>query len=520
MKVFKRFLFTALFYLGISMQIFAQVTALEVDSLMETALSKLDVTGAAIAIVKDGKVVIQKGYGFRDIGTKSQVNEHTNFQIASTSKAFTVAALAILVEEGKIRLEDKVKHHIPEFKMYNDYVTENMNITDLLTHRSGLGLGAGDLMFFPDGGDFGVKDVVRVFQYFKPVSAFRTQFDYDNLLYIVAGEVIHRASGQPFSTFVENRILMPLGMSRSKVDKKAMLKDENTAAPHSLIAKKVKRINFFENSESAAAGGIYSNVADMTQWMSVQLNRGKYGSNLDSTLFSAANSKRMWTIHTPMSAEESKRYKSHFLGYGLGWFLTDNSGCMVVSHSGYVPGMHAEVILVPDLNLGITILNNSDHSGGALNHVVTNAILDKYLGLSELKWVDMGVNFLKQNKDKGDAETEKVWAKTDSLKNQKIDIQKYIGSYSDRWFGEVQVYLKGKELWIRSVRSPKLNGRMYLYDRDIFAIRWDYQDMNCDAFATFTLNKEGKAESIKMKGISPDIDFSFDFQDLDLRRVR
>jgi len=518
MKIFKRFLFTALINLGISMQVIAQVTTLQVDSLMKSALAELEIAGAAIAIVKDGKVVIQKGYGTRDIDAPSPVNEYTNFQIASTSKAFTVAALAILVEEGKVTWEDKVKDHIPEFKMYNDYVTENMNIADLLTHRSGLGLGVGDLMFFPDGGDFDAKDVVKVFQYFKPVSAFRTQFDYDNLLYIVAGEVIHRVSGQPFGTFVEKRILMPLGMNRSKVDKKAMLKDENTAGPHSLIANKVKRINFFENSESAAAGGIYSNVADMTKWMSVQLNRGKYGRNLDSALFSAANSKRMWTIHTPLSAEESKRYKSHFLGYGLGWFLTDKNGCMVVSHSGYVPGMHSEVILVPDLNLGITILNNSDHSGGALNHAVTNAILDKYLGLSELKWVDMGVNFLAQNKGKDDEATTKVWAKVDSLKKQKVDIQKYIGSYSDRWFGEVQVYLKDKELRIRSVRSPKLNGAMHLYEKDIFAIRWDYQDMNCDALATFTLNKEGKAESIKMKGISPNIDFSFDFQDLDLRR--
>lgn len=518
MKIFKRLLFTALINFGISVQVSAQVTVGQIDSLMETALSRLDVTGAAIAIVKDGKVVIQKGYGNRVIDAPSQVNEHTNFQIASTSKAFTVTALAILVEEGKISWEDKVKDHIPEFKMYNDYVTENMNITDLLTHRSGLGLGAGDLMFFPDGGDFGVKDVVKVFQYFKPVSAFRTQFDYDNLLYIVAGEVIHRVSGQPFGTFVENRILMPLGMNRSKVDKKLMSKDVNTAAPHSLIVNKVKRVDFFENAESAAAGGIYSNVADLTKWMLVQLNRGKYGRNLDSTLFSAANSKRMWTIHTPMSADESKRYNSHFLGYGLGWFLTDQKGCMVVSHSGYVPGMHAEVILVPDLNLGITILNNSDHSGGALNHAVTNTVLDKYLGLSELKWVDMGVNFLKQNKGKGDEETEKVWAKADSMKNQNVDIQKYIGSYFDRWFGEVQVYLNGKELRIRSVRSPKLDGSMHVYDKDIFAVRWDYKDMDCDVLATFTLDKEGQAESIKMKGISPNIDFSFDFQDLDLRR--
>ncbi|TFG71290.1 MAG: class A beta-lactamase-related serine hydrolase, partial [Flavobacteriales bacterium] len=160
----------------------SQMSASEIDAMVETALEKFEVAGAAVAIVKDGKIVHSKGYGVKNVNTMEKVTEHTPFAIASNSKAFTTLALALLVEEGKIEWTDRVIDHIPEFKMYNAYVTENFNIQDLLTHRSGLGLGIGDLMIFPDGSNFTIDDILVSFQHFKPVSALRTQFDYDNLL--------------------------------------------------------------------------------------------------------------------------------------------------------------------------------------------------------------------------------------------------------------------------------------------------------------------------------------------------
>ncbi len=174
---------------------YAQMSSKQVDSLVNYAMGKFNMAGLSVAIVKDGKIIHNKGYGVISVDTQVKANEHTNYGIASNSKAFTTTALAILVEEGKLSWQDKVKDHIPEFTMYNAYVTENFNIQDLLTHRSGLGLGIGDLMFFPDGSDFTMEDLLSSFQHFKPVSAFRTKWDYDNLLYLVAGEVIARASG-------------------------------------------------------------------------------------------------------------------------------------------------------------------------------------------------------------------------------------------------------------------------------------------------------------------------------------
>ncbi|HEY4966639.1 MAG TPA: serine hydrolase domain-containing protein, partial [Puia sp.] len=182
-----------------------------IDSLAENARKKFNVPGIAVAVIKDGQIVHMKGYGVRSLNTGLPVDENTLFGIASNSKAFTAFALGILVDEGKISWDDKVRKWIPEFKMYNPYVTEEFTIRDLLTHRSGLGLGAGDLMFFPDSSDFELKDILYNLQFLKPVSGFRTKFDYDNNLYIVAGEVVKRASGVSWEDFVENRIIKPVG---------------------------------------------------------------------------------------------------------------------------------------------------------------------------------------------------------------------------------------------------------------------------------------------------------------------
>jgi CubicO group peptidase (beta-lactamase class C family) len=509
----------ALFYLILffSTIISAQTSSRQIDSLMTSALMKFKVAGAAIAVVKDGKVIHSKGYGMSDLSTKKAVNENTNFQIASNTKAFTTTALAILEEEGKIQWDDKVIEHIPEFKMYDDYVTQNFNIQDLLTHRSGLGLGVGDLMFFPDGTNFTIQDVVSCFQYFKPVSAFRTQFDYDNLLYMVAGEVIARASGMSYEMFVQQRIIEPLEMNNSFVG--SVQKDKsNLAAPHSSESGTIKSIDRYDIGMADAAGGIFSNVADMSKWMIVRLHKGKYGADLKTSLFSLENHQEMWRIHTVLETNQNPRYNSHFNGYGLGWGLTDVAGKFEVSHTGALPGMLSIVTMYPDLNLGIVILTNTENGGGGLFSSVSNTIADSYLGLDDYGWIDKMVEWRYDDKNEEDSVTKKTWEQVELAKNNKVKNENFIGVYADKWFGDVEVFEKNEQLWINCNRSPKLNGPMAFYNANTFAIKWEYQAMNCDAFALFSFDETGKAQSIKMKGISPSIDFSFDFHDLDLIR--
>lgn len=505
-----------------SNNLFAQITSSELDILVAQAMKEFKVAGVAIAVVKDGKIIHEKGYGVQSIDTKVPVDKHTNFQIASNSKAFTTAALAILVDEGKITWKDKVKKHIPEFKMYNDYVTENFLIEDLLCHRSGLGLGVGDLMFFPDGADFTINDVVTSFQYFKPVSAFRTQYDYDNLLFVVAGEITARVSGMTWEQFIETRIMKPLQMNNSGASLKGIKDSNSIATPHSNVGdeNKTRTINLYKKIINGAAGGILSNVDDMSKWMIMQLNQGKYGDNLDKQLFSKDRHKEMWTIHTVTQTNSNQRYNTHFSGYGLGWNLMDIKGNLNASHGGGLPGMLSYVSLIQDLNLGMVILTNTENGGSPMSRAVHNSILDSYLGIEKMDYVSLYSKWISDRKNKSEDVTKNVWKHVELAKNTKINVQDYIGIYEDNWFGKIEIYMKESQLWFKTYRSPKLHGPMYFYKANTFAIKWDYQDMPADAFAMFTLDDEGSAESIKMKGISPNIDFSFDFHDLDLQRVK
>jgi CubicO group peptidase (beta-lactamase class C family) len=511
------FLLVAFFTNGNS---YCQIANKEVDILVENAIKKFNVAGAAVAIVKDGKVIYKKGFGVKSIETKQPVDETTNFAIGSNSKAFTTTALALLVEEGKLSWHDKVKKYIPEFKMYNEYVTENFTIEDLLTHRSGLGLGVGDLMIFPDGSDFKIQDVVSNFQYFKPVSAFRTQFDYDNQLYIVAGEIIARTSGMSWEAFVQKRIMEPLEMNHSYSSQAGMKDKSNLASSHSSESGTITKIATFGDMINGAAGGIFSNVEDMSKWMLVHLNKGNYGKELKATLFSTDSQKEMWKIHTVEDTDANPRYHSHFCGYGLGWELKDVKGNLSVSHTGGVPGMLSIVTMIPDLNLGIVILTNTENGGVGVFSAVSQTIIDSYLGLQDFGWVEKYAAYLNSQKNTGEEVVKKVWETLKAGKNTTIKNEDFIGIYQDKWFGKIEIYQKNKQLWFKSYRSPKLTGQMQFYKANTFAIKWDYQDMNCDAFAMFSLDEEGKAQSIKMKGISPNIDFSFDFQDLDLERIK
>jgi len=499
---------------------FAQITSTQVDSLVNLALKKFNVAGASVAIVKDGKIIHEKGYGFKSVATKEKVNEFTQFEIASNSKAFTSAALAILVEEGKLNWTDKVVTHIPEFKMYNDYVTANFTILDLLTHRSGLGLGAGDLMWWPDGSDFTIQDVLTGFQHFKPESDFRTKYDYDNLLYLVAGEVIIRKSGMSWEDFIQTRILNPLEMTRSFPSLKAIKDKSNLASPHKIVDGKLVPFENFSDMMNGAAADMKANVHDLSKWMIMHLNQGKYGDSLQFQLFTEASQRQMWRIHTVIDGAPNKRYNTHFYGYGLGWGIRDVKGYKRVSHTGGLPGMLSTTIMIPDIYLGLVILTNTDPGGSSLFNAVSNSILDSYLGLDDNNWINFYDKRQLKSLSRADSVTTKVWETVAKAKSKHIKPEDYIGVYKDAWFGKVEVFMNKGKLWLKSYRAPKLNGPMGFYKANTFAIKWEYQHMDGDVFALFSLDEEGKAQGITMKGISPNIDFSFDFQDLRFKRVK
>lgn len=500
-----------------------QVTEEWVDKQVTTAMEEFGVVGVAVAVVKDGDIIICKGYGVTSLDTMRPVDRDTQFAIASNSKAFTAASLAILVDQGKLKWQDKVIDFIPEFRMYDPYVTANFTIEDLLTHRSGLGLGAGDLMFFPPGGDYTLKDVLSGFQHFEPSTPFRTRFDYDNLLYFVAGEVVERASGQSWDTFVQEHIFEPLEMEHSHPGLTWITDDENLAVPHSDERGSLRSLPHYDGDQNfnGAAGGILSSVDDMCKWAQVHLDEGRYGPERRKRLFKESRQNEMWSIKTPMTANRNprlKKYRTHFQGYGLGWFLQDVDGNLMASHTGGLPGMLSSVMLVADQELGIIVLTNTSMGGGFLMDAVSRSILDRYLGMEPFDWTESIAADAKRWKQAGDQAAKKVWQTVESVDQSSVDPNPYVGEYEDPWFGKVRISLEDDQLWFRSARSPKLNGPMRYYQSNTFAIRWEYQDMNADALAIFSLDENGKAQAIRMKGISPTIDFSFDFQDLNLQR--
>lgn len=498
------------------------ISSAKIDSLVSETMERMPLAGVAIAVVKDDEVVHSKGYGVTAVDQPTPVNEHTVFAIASNSKAFTAAALAILVDEGKLRWTDHVIDHIPEFRMYDPYVTANFNIQDLLTHRSGLGLGAGDLMFFPDGADFTIDDVLKSFQHQKPVSAFRTKYDYDNLLYLVAGEVVARVSGMSWADFVRSRIMESLGMEDSAPVYQQLQNRMNVAMPHAVKEGELVQLETYTkpNASLGAAGGIYASVHDLALWMRMNLNRGVLGGSPGGRILSEISYQELWRPHTNIGFEILPQgiYGTHFFGYGLGWGIRDRAGKICVEHTGGLPGMLSRTILVPEIHLGIVVLTNTDPGGFAFRSI-SQTIMDAYLGVRGPDWIKDAQDQIEEMQTGADSVTQEVWKTVEAHKSMDIEPQNFVGLYRDSWFGDVRIEEKDGQLWFTSLRSPKLSGPMGFYRGNTFAIRWEYRDMDCDAFANFVLDTEGRAVEIRMKGISPYIDFSFDFHDLQLVRV-
>ena len=512
-------IFLASLFIGSITFSFAQIAESKLDDVVARTMKTFNVPGIAVAIIKDGKVVISKGYGVSSIKSQQKVDGNTLFGIASNSKAFTTAALGMLVDEGKLNWDDKVTKYIPEFKMYNDYVTNEFTIRDLLTHRSGLGLGAGDLMIWPDGHNFTPNDIIKNIQFLKPVSAFRTKYDYDNLLYVIAGEVIVRISGTPWCDFIEDRIMKPLQMNNSAASFIRLKDTTNTIVPHVPTNGKLEVIPRYKNSIFDAAAGIYTSTNDLSKWVIAQLQHGKYGEN-DQRLFSEKVQNEMWKPQTILPIGGSLPYSTNFKAYGLGWQLTDINGHLQVSHTGGLDGIVTQTIMIPDLELGIIVLTNQQ-SGSAFN-AISNTIKDSYLGLTNSDHVIALSEERKAKENDADKITDEVWEVVNKNLNVKstVNTQKYVGTYKDNWFGEVTISEKKGKLYFASTRSPRLAGELFFYKNQNFIVKWNVRSFHADAHIFFDLDANGNATHFKMKAISPLTDFSYDFHDLDFNIIK
>jgi CubicO group peptidase (beta-lactamase class C family) len=495
------------------------------DRRVEAVMKASDVPGATVAIVEGDKVTLARGYGRRALGSAESVDADTLFQIGSTTKAFTAAALAILVEDGKLGWDDRVIDRLPDFRMYDPWVTREITIRDLLVHRSGLGRGQGDLMFVPSTG-ISRADLVRRIRHLKPATSFRSGFAYDNVLYAVAGQVIETVTGKSWEDFVEARIFQPLGMKTAVTNDVDRLVAPNRAFPHGRVGElrgvgpqerfDEKRVALGANV--GPAGAIASGANDLARWLATQLAAGRIPGS-GEPLFSEASSREMWQPVVPVPAQPFPPpltdATAQFQGYALGWSVRDYRGHKIIQHSGGTLGFRAIVAIIPGRNVAYAIANNSeDNEFTAGLHF---ELLDHYLGLPKHDWPKAFKEFFDARNAAG-LEAQRKAAADRPPSKPSLPPAGYAGAYADPWYGPIAITEAGGTLTIDFRQTPGMVAPLEHWAYDTFVARWP-DPLIEPAFVTFALDAAGKPARITMKAYSPVADFSFDYHDLEITPV-
>jgi CubicO group peptidase (beta-lactamase class C family) len=496
----------------------AQVPAApsDLDAWVARAMQTFEVPGIALAIVKRGAIVTAKGYGVRTLSEPVPVDAHTLFGIASNTKIFTATALGILVDEGKVEWDAPVIRYLPAFAMWDPFVTRELTVRDLLVHRSGLGLGAGDLLWWPPS-TYDRDEIAHRLRFIPPATSFRSAYAYDNVLYLVAGRVIEAVSGQSWEQFVSSRILAKVGMRDSNVRHSAAASGGNVATTHARVDGVVRPIAPFVSDTVNPAGGINASAEDMAKWMLVQLSGGTLADG--SRLFSAAAARQLTRLVTPIPfgdpPQDLAPLKANFNGYALGLGVRDYRGHKILTHTGGLPGYVSRVTMVPDTGLGVAVLTNQE-STAAFDAIVCH-IIDQDLAAAPFDWI-AGYKAVEDRSRAQDAAAEsRARTNRDAESKPSLPIAQYAGTYRDPWYGDITITDEHGTLVMRFSHTPALAGPLEHWQHDTFIARWRDRELRADAYVTFALNPDGTIDQVKMRPVSPATDFSFDFQDLLLK---
>ncbi|MEL6132855.1 MAG: serine hydrolase, partial [Bacteroidota bacterium] len=462
-----------------SLSLWAQLdkkTEARIERAVTTAFDTFEPTGLAVAIVKDGQIVYKKAIGKASIESGTDLKTTSLFNVASCSKAFTAAAMGLLVDEGKITWNDKVTQYLPDFRMRDPYITQQIDLTDILSHRSGLGTFVGDLLWY--GTDYTNEEVLERLRNVPIDNGFRRDYGYSNLMYLTAGEVIEAVSDQTWSEFMEERFFNPLSMNgtRPSSDELGGDANQNIAFPH--IEGKIQPIYDWNAAKSAAS--IYSSVEDMSQWMMMLLNGGKVG---ETQMLQPNTLDYIFNMHTPLPVSRVLRERGvHFRGYGLGWFMMDYGGKKVLEHDGGMPGYISKVALIPEEGLGVVVLNNGMNF--YVDEVVKLAIFDAILG-RELK--DWNAEYKKYETGYATyelSEEKKRLARQQSNTQPSVPLQEFVGAYTEEnyAYGEGLIDMEGSNLTIAlSPNSQAFTGTMSHFHHNTFKVQFN------DAFLPFAL---------------------------------
>jgi len=508
-NMFARFIIVVFLLTTEVFTINAQQSTVNLDSLnayFEKCVKDWQIPGIAIAIVKNDSVIFAKGYGVRDILKGGKVDENTMFGIASNTKAFTSAALATLVDQGKLSWDDKVIKHLPYFQLYDPYVTNEMTVRDLLCHRSGLKTFSGDLLW--DASNYNREEIIRRARFLKPTYGFRSHFGYSNVMFLTAGEIIPAITGKSYDDYLKDVFFTPLGMKITNTTIKKHKETENVAIPHVKVDGKTVAIPYISWDNIAPAGAINSSVIDMSKWIKLQLNRGTLNGK---QYFSKKTSSEMWKPQTLQDVSQVDA-SIHFHAYGLGWDLFDFHGKKIVNHNGGLDGMISQVVLVPEEKLGFVVLTNSiNYLPTALMYKIT----EEFLGIKEKDYSSLFLSYIKMSEAADLKAQQDMEAKR--IKNTKpsLSLDKYVGTYEGDLYGKATISLKNNKLVVQLVPTPSFESELEHWQFDTFRIKFKAYPSLPYGTINFVLDAEGNVEKMRIDVPNPD----FDFTELEFNKI-
>ncbi len=490
------------------------------DAAIEQARKDWNVPGVAVAIVSDGKVVLARGYGVREMGKPDAVDADTLFAIASNTKAFTATALSMLADEGKLSLDDRVVTHLPTFQLYDPYVTHDIRIRDLLSHRSGLGTFSGDLLWY--GTPYSRQEVVRRAQHLPQAGPFRSRYGYQNIMFVAAGEIVAAASGRTWDRFIKERLFDPLGMTRTISTFADVQRATNIATPHAGTYSPLRPYPWYSWDACGPAASIVSSANDMARWIAAHLAGGMAG---DTRLFSDAAQRTMWTPHVAFATDpnpavpaanvaSSLRMPVHFRGYGLGFSVSDYRGRLVAEHGGAADGMFSHLTLVPEARLGFVILTNSDTG---LSSALSYVILDTYLGGDGRDWSRLFLERAKRGLAQKQQERERVEKARLPGTSPSLPLNQYAGKYVSTLYGDAVVSALGGGLVLYLLPNPDMVADLTHWHLDTFELKWRRPfPWFGNGRAQFVLDHNAQVTELKLDVPNDD----FWFAELELKRAK
>jgi CubicO group peptidase (beta-lactamase class C family) len=503
-----------------------------VDAYVKKAMAAFpDQPALSVAVVKDGHTVLARGYGVRRMGEARTVDEHTLFAIASNTKNVTAAGLAMMVDEGKVKWDAPVKTYLPDFALSDPYIGEHITVRDTLSHRAGFGLGAGDLLFWPNS-DRTREEVVRQAAFVPIEDGFRANYHYCNLMFVVAGAVLEKVSGMRWEQFVQTRIFDRVGMSET-VPLARLADPEKSALPHARVGPPLRThgpMTLIANSiaevwnwdSAGAAGGICTNPVDWAKWINVRLSMGRLPDG--SRLFSEAAAREMWKPNIIVTGSEGPTAampgRAIASTYAMGHQVQDYRGERYISHGGGSPGGISATVMIPGRNVGFSVFSNAEE--GQLLRALRSGIADICMGRGSeggdaFDWIADAVRTAAEAEPKAIAAAAGIDARQAQGTKPSLPLEAYAGTWRDPWYGDITIEAKDGGLWLAFTHTPTLKGPLEAYDGETLRTRF-LDKREEDLLITFALT-DGKPTTARMKALSPDADFSYDYQDLRLTKV-